>query len=65
MRERQGYRDTIEDLNRVYPVQGVLSPADVVAWMGCSIRTVQRHIRFSPMHRVSKADLARQVCLRE
>ena len=33
-REKQGYRDTIEDLNRVFPDVGMLSRKQVAQYMG-------------------------------
>lgn len=64
-REKAGYRDTIADLNRVFPTQGMLSKADVAKWLGVTVKTVgRRGILFDPITgRVSKADLARQVCI--
>lgn len=64
-REKAGYRDTIADLNRVFPVQGALSRGDVAAYLGVSPKTVSRRgIQFSPVTgRISKADLARLICL--
>ena len=63
-REKEGFRETIADLNRVFPEQGTLDHADVARFLGCSVRTVQRRIRFHPVtRRVTKADLARQISL--
>lgn len=63
-REKDGFRDTIADLNRVFPIQGTLSKADVALYLGVNRSTVlRRGIRFNDMGRVTKADLARQICL--
>ena len=63
-REKAGYRDTIADLNRVFPVQGTLSKSDVAAYLGVNRSTVSRRgIEFNSMGRVAKADLARQICI--
>lgn len=64
-REKAAFRDTIADLNRVFPIQGTLSKADVALYLGVDRRTVNRRgIRFSEATgRVTKADLARQICL--
>lgn len=63
-REKAGFRETIADLNRVFPIQGTLSKAEVATYLGVDRRTVNRRgIRFNDMGRVTKADLARQICL--
>ena len=64
-REKQGFRDTIADLNRVYPVQGTLSKTEVAQYLGVDRTTVTRRgIQFSKVTgRVTKADLARQICI--
>lgn len=64
-REKAGYRDTIEELNRLFPEQGMLSRGDVARFLGVSVKTVgRRGILFNAATgRISKADLARQVCV--
>ena len=63
-REKAGYRDTIADLNRVFPVQGALSKSEVARYLGVDRSTVTRRgIRFNSMGQIAKADLARQICL--
>lgn len=64
-REKQGFRDTIASLNEMFPEQGMLTKGDVARFLGVSTKTVSRHgIRFNAATgRVTKADLARQVCI--
>lgn len=61
-REKQGYRDTIAELNRLFPDKGMLDREDAAKFMGKSISTVRRKIQFKD-GLVTKADLARQVCI--
>ena len=64
-REKQGFRDTIASLNEMFPDQGMLSKGEVARFLGVSTKTVNRHgIRFNAATgRITKADLARQVCI--
>lgn len=64
-REKQGFRDTIATLNEMFPEQGMLTKGEVAKFLGVSVKTVNRHkIQFNPATgRVTKADLARQVCI--
>ena len=64
-REKQGFRDTMAELNAMFPNQGMLGKGEVARFMGISVKTVNRHnIRFSESTgRVTKADLARQICI--
>lgn len=64
-REKQGFRDTIATLNEMFPEQGMLTKGEVARFLGVSVKTVNRHkIQFNPATgRVTKADLARQVCI--
>lgn len=64
-REKQGYRDTIAQLNEMFPEKGMLNRADVAKFMGVSRSTIyHRGIQFNAATgRITKADLARQVCL--
>ena len=64
-REKQGFRDCIAQLNEMFPDQGMLSRTDVARFMGVNRTTVRRRgIEFnSATGRVTKADLARQICI--
>lgn len=64
-REKEGFRETMRELNAMFPDQGMLNKAEVARFLGVSRQTVDRRgIRFHPvLNRVAKADLARQVCL--
>lgn len=67
-REKQGYRDTIISLNEMFPDQGMLNKTETAKFLGISTRTLLRkennnEIRFNDTGRITKADLARQVCI--
>ena len=64
-REKQGYRDTLAALDELYPDKGTLNKTQVARFLGVTVDTVRRSkIRFSEVTgRVTKADLARQICL--
>lgn len=63
-REKEGYRDTLAALNEMFPEQGMLNQAQVARFLGVTRQTAAKKIRFNPAtSRVTKADLARQVCL--
>ena len=62
-REKEGYRDTIEELNRLFPEKGMLTRADVCRFTGRCESTVRKRFRFNRDGLLTKADLARQVCL--
>ncbi len=64
-REKEGFRDTIAALNEMFPDQGMLNKVEVARFMGVDVTTVRRRkIRFNESTgRVTKADLARQICL--
>ena len=64
-REKQGFRDTIAALNEMFPEQGMLTKGEVAKFLGVTTRTINRHkIQFNQeTGRVTKADLARQVCI--
>jgi hypothetical protein len=64
-REKAGFRDTIAQLNEMFPDQGMLCQEEVALFLGVTTRTVRRRgIQFNKATgRVTKADLARQVCI--
>ena len=63
-REKQGFHVTMEQLNARYPEKDALTRADIADFLGCSVRTVRRNIRFPERRRsIIKADLARQLCI--
>lgn len=64
-REKQGYRDTIAQLNEMFPDQGMLNRTEAAKFLGVDIKTVKRRgIKFNEATgRITKADLARQVCV--
>lgn len=65
MKEKQGFRDTMAELNAMFPDKGMLGKGEVAKFMGVSVRTVKRHgIQFGKTTgMVTKADLARQICI--
>ena len=63
-REKESYRDTLAALNEMFPEQGMLNQAQVARFLGVTRQTAAKKIRFNPATaRVTKADLARQVCI--
>lgn len=64
-REKAGFRDVMAQLNDMFPDQGMLSINEVARFLGVNRSTVYRRgIQFNSLTgRVTKADLARQVCL--
>lgn len=64
-REKAGFRDTMAALNEMFPNQGMLGKGEVARFMGVDRTTVTRRgIRFNTATgRVTKADLARQICI--
>lgn len=63
-REKEGYRDTIAQLEAAFPEKGMLTKQEVAAFIGVNRHTVTNMIRFNPATgRVTKADLARQICI--
>lgn len=64
-REKTGMRDVLAQLNEMFPDQGALNQKEVAQFLGVNRTTVYRRgIRFSPVtRRVTKADLARQICI--
>ena len=64
-REKEGFRDVMAQLNEAFPDVGALNRGQVAKFMGWDVKTVgRRGIRFSTTTgKVTKADLARQICL--
>lgn len=61
-REKEGFHDNVAALNEMFPDKGMLTKSDVARFMGASLDTVARRIRFNTTtKRISKADLARQI----
>ena len=65
MREKASFRDVMAELNAMFPDQGMLGKGEVAKFLGVNRSTVTRRgIRFNSITgRITKADLARQVCL--
>ena len=66
MREKEGYRENLALLDAMFPDQGMLSQIEVARFLGVSPCTVRRNkqIKFNTVTgRITKADLARLVCL--
>lgn len=62
-REKEGYRDNIEQLNRLYPNHEALSLEEVAQVMNCSTRTVRRNYGHLMVNkRIMKTALARAMC---
>lgn len=61
--EKQGFRATMAQLNESFPERELLTISDVMSVTGLSRTSVWRHIRLNAMKRVTKADLARQICM--
>lgn len=64
-REKAGFHDTMAALNEMFPDKELLIKNEVARFMGVNRTTVTRRgIKFNPAtRRVTKADLARQICL--
>ena len=62
-REKDGYRDNIEQLNRLYPSHEALSVEEVAQVMNCSTKTVRRNLGHLMVDkRIMKTALARYMC---
>ena len=65
MREPDGYRLNLELLNLRFPESDMLTQRQVAEFTGLCVQTVRKRIRFNALtNKVSKADLARQICSR-
>ena len=64
-REKVGYRDTIAQLNEMFPDKGMLTKTETAKFIGVSRTTIYKSgIKFNETTgRITKADLARQVCI--
>ena len=62
-REKSGYRANLELLNKRFPDKEALNATEVAAFLGRSRQTVKKHIPFNSMGLITKADLARVVCV--
>lgn len=62
-KEKEGFRDCIELLNARFPEKDMLNVKEVMEFCGISRDTAKRKIRFGATGKVTKADLARQVCI--
>ena len=63
-KEKDGYRDLLEVLNEKYPDKELLDIGEVAAFCGLCRNTVRKYIRFNERtKKVSKTDLARQLCI--
>lgn len=62
-REKDGYRDNIEQLNRLYPSHEALSITEVAQVLNCSTKTVQRNMGHLMINKkIMKTALARYMC---
>lgn len=62
-REKEGYRDNIEQLNRLYPSHEMLTQAEVAQVLNCSTRTVRRWLGSKFINgKLCKTTLARYMC---
>ena len=62
-REKEGYRDNIEQLNRLFPSHEALSLEEVAQVMNCSAKTVRRNIGHLMVgKKIMKTALARYMC---
>ena len=62
-REKEGYRDNLEQLNRLYPSHEALKLGEVAQVMNCSEKTVRRNLGHLIVDkRIMKTALARHMC---
>lgn len=63
-REKDGYRDNMQELNRIFPNHIALSIEEVAQIMNCSTRTVRRNMGHLLIHKkIMKTALARYMCV--
>jgi hypothetical protein len=62
-REKECYRDNIEQLNRLYPSHEMLSMAEIAVVLNCSVRSARKYLGDRCINgKISKAALARYMC---
>ena len=62
-REKECYRDNIEQLNRLFPSHEALSLEEVAQVMNCSTKTVRRNLgHLMVQKKIMKTTLARYMC---
>ena len=62
-REKEGYRENIEQLNRLYPSHEALSLEEEAQVLNCSIKTVRRNLGHMMVNKkIMKTALARYMC---
>ena len=64
-REKEGFRDTMAQLNEMFPDKGALTRNEVAKFLGVNRSTTYNwKLKFNPVtKRVTKADFARQICI--
>lgn len=62
-REKDGFREMMERLNERYPDRELLSISETARFLGVARDTARRHIKFNAAKKVTKVDLARQICV--
>ena len=64
-REKEGYRGTLAQLNEMFSDKGMLNKNEVARFIGVDRTTIRHYgIVFNETTgRITKADLARQVCI--
>lgn len=63
MSEKAGYRDTLERIIAIVPDRECLKKADIRRVTGWDYRTITKRIRFNKFGEITRADLARQICI--
>lgn len=64
-KEKQCYRDMLEELNKSYPDRQFIKPDETASFIGCSRSTVDRKYKqyFISGLGISKVQLARLLCV--
>ena len=69
MREKQGFRDTLAQLNDMFPDTGMVGRKEIARFAGVHVTTVDRWIKAGKIKvpaatgKLTKADFARQICI--